>query len=254
MKVVILAGGFGSRISEYTGTIPKPMIPIGGKPILWHIMNRYASYGHNDFVLALGYKAQVVKEFFINYKILNSDFSIDLSDGRVIPISTTAPDWHVTLVDTGLHSMTGGRLKRLTPILSRETFMLTYGDGLADIDINRVLEFHKSHGKWVTVCAARPSARFGELDLRHDVVVSFREKPQLDQGWINGGYFIVEPEFLDLIEGDNTLLEREPLEAAARLGQLMAFRHEGFWQSMDTKREHELLEKLWANGSAPWSR
>jgi glucose-1-phosphate cytidylyltransferase len=230
------------------------MIPIGGKPILWHIMNRYAAFGHNDFILALGYKAQVVKEFFVNYRTLNSDFSINLADGSLTPISTTVPDWRVTLVDTGLDSMTGGRIKRLAPMLSGETFMLTYGDGLADVDINRALDFHKSHGRWVTVCAARPSARFGELEIRNNTVVSFKEKPQLDQGWINGGYFIVEPEFLDLIQGDSTLLEREPLEAAASLGQLMAFKHDGFWQSMDTKREHELLEKIWASGVAPWSR
>ena len=252
MKVILLAGGFGTRLAEYTDVIPKPMVPVGGKPILWHIMQTYAKYGHKDFYVALGYKAEVIKDYFLNYRALNADFTVDLSSGKVHSHQTDEVDWTVTLVNTGDVSMTGGRVKRMRPYVGNETCLLTYGDGVADIDLDALLEFHKSHGKLVTVSAVRPAARFGELEIEGTRVVSFQEKPQLHDGWINGGYFVVEPEFFDLIEGDHTLLEREPLERATAAGQLMAYRHEGFWHCMDTKRDHELLEKLWLKG-APWA-
>ena len=251
MKVVILAGGFGTRLSEYTGIIPKPMVPIGGKPILWHIMQTFAHYEHKDFYIALGYKAEVIKEYFLNYHTLNSDFTVNLATGQVEPHNLFATDWRVTLVNTGDNSMTGGRVKRLQSFIGNETFLLTYGDGVADIDLDALLDFHRGHGKMVTVSAVRPAARFGELEMNGSQVVSFKEKPQLHEGWINGGYFVVEPEFFDLIEGDSTLLEREPLEQACALAEFMAYRHEGFWQCMDTKRDHDSLESLWLKG-APW--
>ena len=252
MKVILLAGGFGTRLAEYTDVIPKPMVPVGGKPILWHIMKTYAHFGHKDFYIALGYKADVVKDYFLNYPALNSDFSIDLSSGRVTPHQLDSLDWRVTLVNTGEHSMTGGRVKRLESFIGNEAFLLTYGDGVADIDIGELLKFHKSHGKMVTVSAVRPAARFGELDLDSQRVVSFQEKPQLHNGWVNGGYFVIEPEFFDLIDGDATLLEREPLERVTQAGELMAYRHEGFWQCMDTLRDKRTLEAIWENSAAPW--
>jgi glucose-1-phosphate cytidylyltransferase len=253
MKVILLAGGFGTRLSEHTDVIPKPMLSIGGKPILWHIMRTYASYGHKDFFVALGYKAEVIKSYFLNYRSLNADFSVDLASGQVIPHQLDEVDWRVTLVNTGELSMTGGRIKRMQKLIGNETCMLTYGDGVADINLDALLAFHRSHGKMVTVSAVRPAARFGELELDGYTVKSFKEKPQMHEGWINGGYFLVEPAFFDLIAGDETMLEREPLEAAAQMGQLMAYRHEGFWHCMDTKRDHELLESMWAKG-APWAR
>ena len=251
MKVILLAGGLGTRLSEYTGVIPKPMVPIGGKPILWHIMQTYAHFGHKDFYVALGYKAEVVKEYFLNYHTFNADFTVDLTSGDVSPHQVGSEDWKVTLVNTGDESMTGGRVKRLQKFIGNETFMLTYGDGLADIDLEALLKFHRNHGKMVTVSAVRPAARFGELELDGQRVVSFKEKPQMHQGWINGGFFIIEPEFFELIDGDSTLLEREPLEQATKVGELMAYRHDGFWHCMDTKRDHDLLESMWSKG-APW--
>jgi glucose-1-phosphate cytidylyltransferase len=252
MKVIILAGGFGSRLVEYTEVIPKPMVPIGGKPILWHIMQTYSSFGHKDFYVALGYKAEVIKDYFLNYRALNSDFTVDLGSGSVFSHQADPIDWLVTLVNTGYATMTGGRIKRMKSFIGNETCMLTYGDGVADIDLNALLAFHRSHGKLVTVTAVRPAARFGELEMHGSRVVSFHEKPQLHDGWINGGFFVLEPAFFDLIPGDSTLLEREPLEEASQAGELMAFRHNGFWHCMDTKRDHELLESLWAKG-APWA-
>lgn len=253
MKVILLAGGFGTRLAEYTDAIPKPMVPVGGKPILWHIMKTYAHFGHKDFYVALGYKAEVIKSFFLNYRSLNADFTVDLGSGDVSPHQLDVVDWRVTLVNTGDASMTGGRVKRMQDYIGNETCMLTYGDGVADIDLDALMDFHRSHGKLVTVSAVRPSARFGELELDGSIVKDFKEKPQLHEGWINGGYFIIEPPFFDLIGGDDTMLEREPLEMAANSGELMAYHHDGFWHCMDTKRDHELLETLWANG-APWSR
>lgn len=252
MKVIILAGGFGTRLSEYTHSIPKPMATIGDKPILWHIMNNYANFGHKDFYLALGYKAEIIKEYFLHYRTLNADFTVDLSNGVVKPHQTDDTDWRVTLVNTGLESMTGGRVKRLQSFIDNKPFMLTYGDGVADIDLHALLKFHKQHGKMVTVTAVHPSARFGELEMEKQKVITFQEKPQTGQGWINGGYFIIEPEFFELIDGDETMLEREPLEKAAEMGELMAYHHKGYWQCMDTKRDRDHLEELWNSGNAPW--
>jgi glucose-1-phosphate cytidylyltransferase len=252
MKVILLAGGFGTRLAEYTDIIPKPMVPVGGKPILWHIMQTYAHFGHKDFYVALGHKAEVIKEYFLNYRALNADFLVDLATGNVSPHQVDSVDWRVTLVNTGENSMTGGRVKRMQPFINNEPFMLTYGDGVADLDINALLAFHRNHGKMVTVTAVRPGARFGELLIDDQKVTSFQEKPQMGHGWINGGYFVIQPEFFDLIAGDATTLEREPLEQAARMGELMAYRHHGFWQCMDTKRDKDALEELWQTGSAPW--
>ncbi|MDC1018373.1 glucose-1-phosphate cytidylyltransferase [Pseudomonadales bacterium] len=252
MKVVILAGGYGTRLAEFTDVIPKPMVPVGGKPILLHIMQTYASRGFNEFILALGYKADVIKQYFLNYASINSDFTVSMSDGSIEFHNSSSLDWKVTLVDTGLNTMTGGRVKRLKDHINDETFMLTYGDGVSDVDVGEVLKFHKQHGQMVTVTTVRPSARFGELDIKEDTVNSFTEKPQTSKGWINGGYFVIEPEFIDSIDGDETILERQPLEGVAHKGQLMAYRHEGFWQCMDTVRDRDYLEKLWATGDAPW--
>ena len=253
MKVVILAGGLGTRLSEYTDMIPKPMVDIGGRPIIWHIMRTYAHFRHKDFYLALGYKAEVIKEYFLNYHSLNADFTVDLSTDDVDYHQTDATDWRVTLIQTGLHSMTGGRVKRMKSFIGNETFMLTYGDSVADIDIDALLKFHKNHGKMVTVTGVRPSARFGELEIRGQKVISFKEKPQTTQGWVNGGYFVCEPAIFDFIEDDLTILEKQPLEKISDMGELMSYLHEGYWQCMDTKRDHEHLEKLWQSGSAPWS-
>ena len=252
MKVIILAGGFGTRLSEYTETIPKPMVTIGKRPVLWHIMRSYAHFGHKDFYLALGYKAEVIKEYFLHYRSLNDDFTIDLSNGVIEPHNPDDTDWRVTLVHTGPESMTGGRVKRMQSFVGNETFMLTYGDGVSDIDLDALLKFHKSHGKMVTVSAVHPGARFGELEMEKQKVTAFQEKPQTGQGWINGGFFIIEPEFFELIEGDGTILEREPLEKAAAAGELMAYQHDGYWQCMDTKRDRDALEELWGNNQAPW--
>jgi len=252
MKVIILAGGYGTRLSEYTEEIPKPMVQIGGKPILWHIMKRYSKFGHIDFNIALGYKGSNIKDFFLKYRELNSDFSINLGNGVIVPHRLDDVNWNVTLVDTGLNSMTGGRVKRMRKFIGDETCMLTYGDGLADIDFDALLAFHKEHGKMATITAVRPVARFGELEIDNYRVKSFKEKPQLQEGWINGGFFVFEPAFFDLISGDEMLLEREPLEAASEMGELMAYKHQGFWRCMDSKRDRELLEVEWMKG-APWA-
>jgi len=254
VKVIILAGGFGTRLSEYTETLPKPMVTIGGKPILWHIMKSYAHYGHKDFYLALGYKAEVIKEYFLNYSTLNADFTVDLGIGTVISHQLNEVDWKVTLVDTGLHSMTGGRVKRMKHYIGNETCLLTYGDGLSDVNLEKLLNFHKKHGRMVTVTAVHPGARFGELEMKAERVVSFQEKPQTVRGWINGGYFVIEPKFFDLIKDEDTILERDPLERAAKMGELMAFQHKGFWHCMDTKRDRDNLEEFWLSGKAPWKR
>ncbi len=252
MKVVLLAGGRGTRLSEETDVRPKPMVEIGGKPILWHIMSVYHAAGLNDFIVACGYKGSYIKEYFRSLHLQHSDLVVDLSSGSSDTIRSSAPPWRITLVDTGLDTMTGGRLKRLQPDLGSGTFLTTYGDGLADIDIRRLIAFHKSHGKLATVTAVRPPARFGGLVLDGTQVMEFTEKPQTGEGWINGGYFVFEPQVLDFLAGDDTVLEREPLERLASEGQLMAFQHEGFWQPMDTLREKHLLEGLWNSGTAPW--
>ena len=252
MKIVILAGGYGTRLSEYTSLIPKPMVNIGDKPIIWHIMNIYSNYGFNDFILALGYKGNKIKEFFLNYKTLNSDFSINLKSGLIHPINSIDKNWNITLVDTGLNTATGGRVNKLKDFIGNETFMLTYGDGVANIDIKKLVKFHKSHGKLATLTAVRPAARFGELDLLETKVLSFKEKPQLRKGWINGGFFVLEPDVINYISGDDVMFEREPLSKISSEGELQAFFHEGFWQSMDTKREHDILQKCWDEGNPPW--
>ena len=254
MKVIILAGGFGTRLGEYTDAIPKPMVPVGGRPILWHIMQHFSSYGHKDFYLALGYKSQVVKEYFLNYKAFNVDFTVDLKSGAITPHQLDEEDWRVTLVDTGLKTMTGGRVKRMQSYIGKEPFLLTYGDGVANVDLDALVSFHLKHGKLVTVTAVRPTARFGELELDGDKVTKFQEKPQVDEGWINGGFFVIDPGFFELIDGDHTILEERPLEKAAQYGELIAFQHHGFWQCMDTKRDRDLLENLWQDDNAPWKK
>lgn len=251
--VVILAGGFGTRLAEYTDVIPKPLVTIGSHPILWHIMNRYSYFGHKDFCIALGYKGDNVKKFFLDAAQLDADFTINLKTGEKNLLKPSQVDWNVNLVDTGLHTMTGGRLKRLKKILKNETFLLTYGDGLSDVDLDELVRFHKKMGRMVTVTAVRPTARFGELKVNSDgTVASFAEKPQTDTGWINGGFFVIEPEFLDFIKDDETILEREPLEKAVELGELAAFMHTGFWQCMDTKRDRDYLTSLINSNQAPW--
>jgi len=252
MKVVILAGGFGSRLSEYTDKTPKPMVTIGGKPMLMHIMSIFAHFGHKDFYLALGYKAEVIKKYFLQYHSLNVNFTINLSSGVVEPFEADPIDWKVSLIDTGINTMTGGRLKRLKSYIGNEPFMLTYGDGVANIDLAKLLKFHKSHGKMVTITAVHPGARFGEIELKDQQVISFQEKPQTTRGWVNGGFFIIESEFFDLIADDTTVLEKKPLEKAAEMGELMAYFHDDYWQCMDTKRDRDHLEELWANNKAPW--
>jgi glucose-1-phosphate cytidylyltransferase len=256
MKVIILAGGFGTRFSEYTEDIPKPMIPIAENPILWHLMKIYSSYGLNDFYIACGYKANYIKDFFLRYASLKDDFTVNFSTGKTESHKNNVnEDWRVTLVDTGLETMTGGRVKRMKEYIGEDkTFLLTYGDGLSNINIKDLVNYHKKHKKMVTVSAVRPTARFGELKLNENNVESFQEKPQLNQGWINGGFFVINSEFIDLIESDSTMLEREPLEKVASMGELMAYKHEGFWQCMDTKRDHQMLEKLWNENKAPWKK
>ena len=231
MKVILLAGGLGTRLSEYTDTIPKPMVQIGDKPLLWHIMNYYAQYDHKNFYVALGYKGEIIKKYFSN----------------------TAEKWSINLIDTGEKTMTGGRVKKLQKSIGNETCMLTYGDGITNIDLNSLLKFHKSHGKLVTVSAVRPPARFGAIKLEENRVVSFKEKSKTEEGWINGGFFVIEPDFFNFIEGDDTYLEREPLERAAREKQLFAYKHNDFWHCMDTKRDLENLEEIYKKG-APWLR
>jgi glucose-1-phosphate cytidylyltransferase len=253
MKVVILAGGKGTRIAEYTTSIPKPMVEIGEHPILWHIMNWYSKFGFDDFIIALGYKASIIKQYFLDYYAINNDMHIDLATGDVEFINKNCRSWKVTLVDTGLETMTGGRIKRLKNVLGNEPFMLTYGDGLADVDINKLVNFHKQSAKIATLSAVYPTARFGELIIEdNNTVSSFREKPQLDSGRINGGFFVMEPIIFNYIKDDSTVLEREPLERLVDEGQLSAYKHDGFWQSMDTVRERQILEDFWRSGKAPW--
>lgn len=252
MKVVILAGGFGTRLSEETEMRPKPMVEIGGNPILWHIMKIYSTYGFNDFIICLGYKGYIIKEYFANYFIHNSDVTIDLKNNQIIVHSIKTEPWKVTLVDTGLNTMTGGRIKRIQPYIGNKTFMLTYGDGVGNVNIEELLQFHKSHGKYATLTAVQPSGRFGVLELTGNQVIRFEEKPKGDGAWINGGFFVLEPQIFDYIEGDETVWEKEPLEKLAKDGQLMAYKHRGFWKPMDTLRDKRELEMLWQSGNPPW--
>jgi glucose-1-phosphate cytidylyltransferase len=252
-KVVILAGGFGTRISEYTDFIPKPMVKIGAYPIIWHIMNHYAYYGFKNFIIAAGYKSEVIKDYFLNYSSINSNFTVNLKNGQLKVHDNCNLDWNVTIVDTGLNTMTGGRLKRLKSLLSNdEKFLFTYGDGLSDVNIDKLVDFHDKNSKLVTLTTVHPSARFGELEIDNNSVKSFKEKPQTKKGWINGGFFVANTKFIDMIEKDETILESEPLENAAKSGQLNAFKHEGFWQCMDNIRDKQFLEELYFSKKYPW--
>ncbi len=251
MKTVILAGGLGTRLAEETDVVPKPMVRIGGQPMLWHIMRLYAACGFNEFLVALGHKADVIKNYFLNYYYLRNDFSLRVATGQLEIHDAEQDDWFVHLVDTGTRTQTGGRIKWLAGWLD-DTFMMTYGDGVADIDLRALVDFHHSHGKLATVTAVRPPARFGGLVFEGDRVAEFVEKPQIGEGWINGGFFVLEPRVLDYIDADETIFEREPLERLAQEGQLVAYRHDGFWQPMDTLRDVRLLESLWESGNVPW--
>ena len=252
MKTVILAGGLGTRLAEETEIRPKPMIEIGGRPILWHIMKHFARHGHGEFFIATGYRGEVIKRYFLDYAGLEGDLTLSLQDRRVEQHGSHAEDWTVHLMDTGQHTMTGGRLKRLAARLRGGTFLMTYGDGVCDVDLGALVAFHRAHGCLATVTAVRPPARFGGLEFEGDRVARFSEKPQAGEGWINGGFFVLEPAVLNYIDGDETYWEREPLERLAREGELMAFRHDGFWQCMDTLRDRRYLEGVWEGGHAPW--
>jgi glucose-1-phosphate cytidylyltransferase len=252
MRIAVLCGGFGTRLREETEIRPKPMVEVGGRPILWHIMRGYAAQGFTEFVLALGYKSEVIKRYFLDYYHLQSHLTVSLGSGAVLAHDGQREDWTVHLVDTGQATQTGGRVKRLSSWLRDGTFMLTYGDGVSDVNLTELLALHRRHGRLATVTAVRPPARFGGLRFDGDLVSEFTEKPQVGEGWINGGFFVMEPGVLDYIQGDETYLEREPLERLAKDGQLAAFRHDGFWQCMDTLRDLKLLESLWESGQAPW--
>lgn len=252
MKAVILAGGLGTRLSEETELKPKPMVEIGGYPILWHIMKLYSSFGINEFVVALGYKGDVIKDFFVNYLHRAQNLSIRLHDGQIDVHGASAENWTVHLLDTGEQTQTGGRLRRAAEFIGHEPFMATYGDGLASIDINELFDFHRKEKRTATITAVRPPARFGGLDIEGSRVARFAEKPQAGEGWINGGFFVLEPEAMDCVAGDETVFEKEPLEILVQNGQLSAYCHDGFWQCMDTLRDRRQLEALWQTGKAPW--
>ncbi len=253
MKTVILCGGMGTRLSEETLVKPKPMVEIGPRPILWHILKIYAHHGFNNFVLALGFKGELIKDYFINYHPLTSNVTVDLATGKITYANPTAEDWVVQMTDTGRDTLTGGRLHRLEHMLRKEgTFMLTYGDGVADVNLKALVAFHQQHGRLATVTAVRPPARFGGITCKDDRVVEFKEKPQTEEGWINGGFMVFEPGVFDYLRGDATVLEEAPLENLARDGQLMAYKHHGFWHCMDTIRDRNLLENFWSGGNAPW--
>lgn len=252
MKVAILAGGRGTRLAEETDVRPKPMVEIGGKPILWHIMKYYEAYGFDDFAIALGYKGDFIKKWMVDYASLTCDVTVNFRNGSVFQHRGKAMDWNVSLIDTGLDTLTGGRVKRLRDHLGSGTFMLTYGDGLCDVDLTALLAFHRRHGRMATLTAVRPPARFGRIEFEGDQVADFSEKPQASEGWINGGFFVLEPAVLDYIEGDDTSWEAGPLAKLAADGQLMAYKHDAFWQCMDTLRDKLMLEELWASGEAPW--
>jgi glucose-1-phosphate cytidylyltransferase len=253
MKVAILAGGVGSRLSEETQIKPKPMVEVGARPILWHILKHYSTYGFNEFVIALGYKGEYIKKYFVDYCSLESNLTVKVGTGAVTRHENgSQPDWSVELIDTGVATLTGGRIKRLAPYIGNNPFMLTWGDGVSNVDLQKLLAFHRAHGKLATVTAVRPTARFGHMAFDGDKVLEFSEKPQAAEGWINGAFFVLEPQVFDYIAGDETQFEREPMERLAREGQLMAYRHTDFWQCMDTLRDKVLLDTLWQKGNAPW--
>lgn len=252
MKVALLAGGLGTRLAEETETKPKPMVEIGDRPMLWHIMKYYAHFGHTEFVIALGYKGDHIKRYVADYAGQASDMRVRTGTGAITYLGGACDDWTVDLVDTGLPTATGGRIKRLAPYLGDDTFMLTWGDGVSDVDLDALLAFHRGHGRLVTVTAVRPPARFGHMELDGDAVVEFSEKPQTGEGWINGAFFVCEPGVFDYVDADDTQWEREPLEHLAKDGELMAYRHHGFWQCMDTVRDKKLLESLWQSDAARW--
>lgn len=252
MKVAILCGGVGTRLSEETALRPKPMVEIGGKPIVWHIMKGYAARGFNEFVLALGYKGEVIKDYFLSYRHRFSSVTVRVGTGETTLHEGDCEDWTVHLLDTGLNTLTGGRVRRVAQFIGNETFMLTYGDGLCDIDVNRLVDFHRRHERLVTLTAVRPPTRFGDLTLDGDRVINFEEKPQIGEGWINGGFFLLDPGVVDYVAGDETIWEREPIKRLAQEGQVVAYRHEGFWRCVDTLRDLRLLENLWDGGEAPW--
>ncbi len=252
MKTVILAGGLGTRISEETHLRPKPMIELGGMPILWHIMKIYSAHGLSDFIICCGYKGYIIKEYFANYFLHMSDVTFDFTDNKMIVHEKNAEPWKVTLVDTGEHTQTGGRLKRIKKYLDDDIFCFTYGDGLSNVNIKELINFHRRQNTFATITAIQPLGRFGELDVENDKIVRFEEKPQLNESWINGGYFVLSPKVLDYIEDDSTIWERAPLEQLAKDGQLSAFKHEGFWKPMDTLRDKIALEELWQSANPPW--
>jgi glucose-1-phosphate cytidylyltransferase len=254
MKVVLLAGGFGTRLSEETDIRPKPMVEIGGKPILWHIMKIYSKYGFNEFVILLGYKGYYIKEYFANYFLHQSDVTLDIQTGKMEVLNNTSEPWKITLLDTGMHSMTGGRIKRAQKFIGEEAFMLTYGDGVSDININDLVSFHKSHNKAMSMTSAQPEGRFGALKIDNENQVSrFLEKPKGDGGWINAGFFVCEPKVFDYItEGDSTIFEQAPLQNLAKDGEIFTFKHQGFWKPMDTLRDKQQLQTMWESDQAPW--
>lgn len=255
MKVVILAGGFGTRISEESQFIPKPMIEIGGQPILWHIIKEYSHYGFNEFVICLGYKQQIIKEYFNNYYLNHSDLTYDMESNEITIHNSASEPWKITLVDTGLNTMTGGRIKRIQEYIGNEPFMMTYGDGVCDIDIKKLVDFHKKHGKLATITAIQPGGKFGALDLgNNDEIKSFVEKSKEDGGWINAGYMVLSPEVFKYIDGDTTVFEKDPLETLAKRSQLMAYKYDGFWQCMDTLKDKLYLDKLIEENNAPWKK
>lgn len=252
-KVLILAGGLGTRLSEETTIKPKPMVEIGGKPILWHIMKIYSSYGFNEFVILCGYKGQVIKEYFSNYFLHQNDMTIDLKNNKIDYFNNVSEDWKITLIDTGELTMTGGRIKRAKSYINNETFLLTYGDGVSDVNIKEAYEFHKKHKKQLTVTAIQPEARYGILDIKNDTEVKgFLEKPKGESGWINGGFFVCEPSIIDYITDDTTIFERDPMQKIAQNGEMKAYKHEGFWQCMDTIRDKTKLQEMWESNDAPW--
>jgi glucose-1-phosphate cytidylyltransferase len=252
MKVAILAGGKGSRLAEETQIKPKPMVEIGGRPILWHILKHYSKYGFNDFVIALGYKGEVLKKYLVDYCSIAGNITVDLKNGTVSNYDKSNEKWTVDLIDTGVNTQTGGRIKRLEPYVGNETFMLTWGDGVSDVNLTELLNFHRSHGKLATLTAVRPPARYGHMKFNGDTVIEFTEKPQIGEGWINGAFFVLEPGIFEYIAGDDIVWEKEPLEQLAKDGELKAYKHTSFWQCMDTLREKFLLESLWQSGKAPW--